>query len=260
MRFDIPVVGTIAHSWVMSYEDEMTAFRAYQRVFPNNAVFLIDTYDTLRAARRITETFRPDEVAGVRLDSGDLGELARGVRGILDGAGFTGTKILASGDLNEESIERLARSGAPIDAYGVGTDLTTVRDAPALGVVYKLVEIDRAGRREMTMKRSEGKSTYPGRKQVWRTAGRDGVYSGDVVTLFEETGPAGAVPLLRPVMRGGRRLAPPPPLDDLRRAARAEIERLPGALHGLTAPAEPYEVRFSERILEVQRELKARPV
>jgi nicotinate phosphoribosyltransferase len=259
MRFGLPVSGTVAHAWIMSFDDEVEAFRAYQRAFPHNAILLIDTYDTPRAARRIVEAFRPGEISGVRIDSGDLGALAREVRAILDAGGFGSTRILASGDLNEYSITDLVAAGAPIDAFGVGTDLTTVKDAPALGVVYKLVEIERDGRREFKMKFSEGKSTYPGRKQVWRLTGEDGLYAGDVVTLEDEPAPAhGARPLLAPVLAGGRRLAPRPALRELRDEARAAVARLPERLRGLTAPADSYPVRFSDRIAEVVDDLGRR--
>jgi nicotinate phosphoribosyltransferase len=256
MRYGLPVSGTVAHSWIMSFDDEAEAFRAYQRLFPGNAVLLIDTYDTLRAAERITEVFAPGEVAGVRLDSGDLGGLARGVRDILDRAGFASTRILASGDLNERSIAALLAAGAPIDAFGVGTDLTTVRDAPSISVVYKLVELgDAAGRREMKMKLSAGKSTYPGQKQVWRHTGADGRYAGDTVCLIDEPGPDGAEPLLAPFFESGRRLPRAEDLPAIRERAAASLARLPGPLLGLDVAPEPYPVRFSDRIRDAQRRL-----
>lgn len=259
MRFGLPVFGTIAHSWVMSYADEMAAFRAYQRAFPQNATLLIDTYDTVRAARRITETFRPGEVYGVRLDSGDLAVLSREVRKILDAAGFTETRIIASGDLNERAIAALSAQGAPIDSYGVGTDLTTVRDAPALGGVYKLVEMQQDGRRALKMKFSEDKATYPGQKQVWRHLGPDGCYHGDTLTLVEEPPPApDALPLLVPILRNGRKVGPLPSLMEIQRRAREAIARLPGRLRGLDVPAEPYPVRFSASILAAQQEIRRR--
>jgi len=259
MRFGLPVYGTIAHSWVMSYEDERAAFRAYQRAFPHNAILLIDTYDTLRAAHSITETFRPGEVFGVRLDSGDLAVLAREVRRILDSAGFTETKILASGDLNERLIADLSAQGAPIDSFGVGTDLTTVRDAPALGGVYKLVEIQQNGQRVLKMKFSEDKATYPGQKQVWRHTGPDGFYTGDTVTLVDAPPPApDAAPLLVPVLQNGRKVGPLPSLGEIQRHAREAIARLPGRLRGLDAPSEPYPVRFSAPILAAQAEIRRR--
>ncbi len=257
MRFGLPISGTVAHAWIMSFDDEVEAFRAYQRAFPHNAVLLIDTYDTLRAARRVVEAFRPGEITGVRIDSGDLGAMARGVREILDAAGFGSTKILASGDLNEWSIAELVAVDAPIDAFGVGTDLVTVRDAPALGVVYKLVELDHDGEREFKMKRSEGKATYPGHKQVWRTTGADGRLAGDVVALFEEEAPApDARPLLAAVLQNGRRVAPGPSLEAAQRATREAVGQLPDALRTLEAPAVPYPVRFSDRVLGIVEEIK----
>ena len=258
MRFGIPVFGTVAHAWIMAFDDEIEAFRAYQRTFPDNAILLIDTYDTLRAAGRITEAFAPGEIAGVRLDSGDLGELARGVRGILDNAGFQSTKILASGDLNEWSIAELLASGAPIDSFGVGTDLTTVRDAPALGVVYKLVELEENGAVDFKMKFSAGKATWPGRKQIWRFFGEDGLAAGDVVTLRDEPPPStGAVPLLEPVLRDGKRVGPPTSLESLRERTRLAVGHLPSALKGRTAPPKPYSVEFSEEIRRIASELRA---
>lgn len=258
MRFGIPVFGTVAHAWIMAYDDEVEAFRAYQRTFPQNAVLLIDTYDTLRAARRITEAFAPGDIAGVRLDSGDLGELARSVRRILDDAGFHATKILASGDLNEWSITELLGAGAPIDSFGVGTDLTTVRDAPSLGVVYKLVELEENGVVDFKMKFSDGKATWPGRKQIWRSFDTDGVAAGDTVTLVDEPPPSeGSVPLLEPVIRNGERLSPAPSLESLRARARAAVDRLPTALRVPSAPATPYEVTFSPAICAIAAELRA---
>src|SRR5262249_48925045 len=139
-RFGIPVFGTTAHSWTMAFEREMEAFRAYHNVFPDSTTLLLDTYDVINAAHLATE-FGP-ELRGVRLDSGDLVEQAKQVRAILDGVGMQQTKILASGDLNEARIAGLIAAGAPIDSFGVGTDLSTSRDAPALGGVYKLVEVE----------------------------------------------------------------------------------------------------------------------
>ncbi len=257
VRFGIPVYGTIAHSWVLSYPDEDAAFRAYQRVFPRNAVLLIDTYDTLRAARHITRLFRPGEIASVRLDSGDLGALAYGVRNILDEAGFTDTHILASGDLNERAIADLLARGAPIDSFGVGTDLTTVRDAPALGGVYKLVELRHHGHREYKIKTSTEKMTYPGQKQVWRHVGADGYFSGDTVSFLDEAPPSEeAIPLLKPILQQGKRVSSSPDMNQLQRDARAALSHLPPALLSLDTSAAPYPVRFSERLLRVQQELR----
>jgi nicotinate phosphoribosyltransferase len=229
-RFGIPLSGTMAHSFVMSHDDERDAFRAYARCFPQGVVLLIDTYDTVRGARRAAEVAHElagegITISGVRLDSGDLASLAVEVRAVLDDAGLRDVQILASGDLDEHRIEGLLAAGAPIDAFGVGTQLGTSGDAPALGVVYKLVE-DASGPR---IKLATGKVTLPGRKQVWRAADRD------VVSLHDEEVPD-ARPLLRPVMAGGRRLGAEP-LDRIRDRCVAALAALPPALRDLDRAA-----------------------
>jgi nicotinate phosphoribosyltransferase len=153
-RFGLPIAGTMAHSWIMSFDDEIEAFRAYSRLFGAQAVLLIDTYDTLAAAQRIVQAgLKP---AAVRIDSGDLAMLSRSVRAILDSGGLRATQIIASGDLDEHRIARLVAGLAPIDSFGVGTSISTVREAPALSGVYKLVETERNGRVSPTVKLSTG--------------------------------------------------------------------------------------------------------
>jgi nicotinate phosphoribosyltransferase len=229
-RFGIPLSGTMAHSFVMSHDDERDAFRSYARTFPHSAVLLIDTYDTVEGARRAAEVAHELAAEGitigaVRLDSGDLGALARDVRAVLDGHGLPAVRILASGDLDEHRIAALLAGGAPIDAFGVGTQLGTSGDAPTLGAVYKLVE-DADGPK---MKLAAGKVTLPGRKQVWRVDGHD------VVSLHDEDVPGGR-PLLRQVMAEGRRTAREP-LVRLRDRARATIAALPPPLRALEPAA-----------------------
>jgi nicotinate phosphoribosyltransferase len=222
-RFGIPVAGTMAHSWVMTFQDEIAAFREFMDIFGDRATLLIDTYDTVAAARRIVASgLRP---GSVRLDSGDLAALSRGVRNVLDEGGLRATRIFASGDLDEHRIAELLEAGAPIDAFGVGTALSTSRDAPALGGVYKLVEIERNGVMHPAAKHSTGKRTYPGAKQVWRTE-RDGVALQDVIALSTEHPPRGRA-LLSQVMRGGRRTSNPPPLEESRAKSRASVAALP---------------------------------
>ena len=216
-----------------SFDHERDAFRAYARTFPQGVVLLIDTYDTAEGARRAADVARElagegIAISGVRLDSGDLASLSVEVRSILDDAGFTDVDILASGDLDEHSVSTLVTRGAPIDAFGIGTQLGTSADAPALGAVYKLVE-DAAGPK---MKLAEGKVTLPGRKQVWRLADRD------VVALHDEDVPDGR-PLLVPVMAGGRRTASEP-LAQSRERCMAALAALPPELRSLE-PA-PYPV------------------
>lgn len=230
-RFGVPLSGTMAHSWVMTFEHEIDAFRAYLSLYGDEATLLIDTYDTLAAARAIVDAgLRP---AAVRLDSGDLAALARGVRTIFDEGGLRGTRILASGDLDDDRVAELLAAGAPIDAFGVGTAISTSRDAPALGGVYKLVETERHGVMHPVMKLSAEKRTCPASKQVWRTV-TGGVAAGDVLTLADEQ-VADARPLLTPVVRHGERVAAIEPVSALADYCRAAIAELPAGvrrLHG----------------------------
>jgi nicotinate phosphoribosyltransferase len=248
-RFGIPLSGTMAHSFVMSYDDERDAFRAYARTFPQAVVLLVDTYDTVEGARRAAEVAQelaPEGIAvsAVRLDSGDLGDLARKVRDVLDEAGLEDVEVLASGDLDEHRVAALLSDGAPIDAFGVGTQMGTSADAPTLGGVYKLVE-DAEGPR---MKLASGKVTLPGRKQVWR------LDDHDVVSLHDEDVPGGR-PLLVPVMSGGRRTAVES-LDTIRARATGTLAALPDRLRALEpsdGPAWPVHVspglrRLADRV------------
>lgn len=239
-RFGIPLSGTMAHSWVLSSRDELTAFMAYEDLF-ESAVLLLDTYDTIEAAKAVVGAgLRP---AGVRLDSGDLLTLSREVRAILDAGGLTKTAIVASGDLDEYKITDLVSSGAPIDSFGVGTSVVTSIDAPALGGVYKLVELEEDGRTRRVMKSSPGKATWPGRKQVWRVL-EDGAAVRDVVALEDEPAPRGGVPLLQPVMKGGRPVVPERSLSESREWCRGRIAELPPMLREVDASSE-YEVSVS---------------
>jgi nicotinate phosphoribosyltransferase len=231
-RWGIPLSGTMAHSFVMAYDDERDAFRDYARAFPHTAVLLIDTYDSVTGARRAAEVAHElagegIAITGVRLDSGDLAALSHQVRTVLDDAGLGAVEIIASGDLDEHAVAALLAAGAPIDAFGVGTRLGTSADAPHLGAVYKLVE-DAGGPR---MKLASGKVTLPGRKQVWRLADRD------VLALHDEEVPGGR-PLLVPVMSGGRRTSAEP-LRRSRERAMATIDWLPAPLRSLDVAHEP---------------------
>lgn len=237
MRYEIPVSGTSAHSWVMSFACEMEAFRKLQCTMGENTVQLLDTYDTLAGARHAAKLGAP--LWGVRLDSGDLGALSRQVRGILDEAGLREAKIMASGDVDEWKIRELVRGGAPIDAFGVGTQLATSADAPALSSVYKMVELDVQGIKRFTAKFSEDKLTVPGAKQVWRDEGRD------VIVRSGECGRGEA--LLRPVILGGRLVEELPTLKEARERAASSIAKLPEALRGLDA-AEPWPVIYSKEL------------
>lgn len=240
-QLGIPVFGTMAHSWVQAFANEMDAFREFSRTFEQSAVYLLDTYDTVNAARRLAASgLRPPIV---RLDSGDVGALSREVRVILDDAGLSATKIFVTGDLDEYRIAELTGAGAPVDGFGVGTSLTTVNDAPAMSTVYKLVELDRSGEAVGVVKLSPGKETLPGPKQVWRTA-QGGRAIRDMIAADDEPPVPGAQPLLKEVMRAGRATEHlETSLTRIRECCRATIASLPDALHQLEGTAEyPAEV------------------
>jgi nicotinate phosphoribosyltransferase len=243
-RFGIPVFGTMAHSFVQSHESESAAFAHFARAFPRNALLLIDTYDTVAAARKVA-ALAPElaregiALRGVRLDSGDLDALARAVRDVLDRAGLPEATIFASGNLDEHRVRDLVAAAAPIDAFGVGTSVVTSADAPSLDAVYKLQEYAGRPRR----KRSAGKATWPGRKQVYRHYGADGRFARDVVTEEQDVQPGEA--LIEQVMGGGRRLRALPVLEASRARARAQLERLPESLRALEDATEPYAVEIA---------------
>ncbi len=231
--FGIPVFGTMAHSFIQAHYDEAAAFSAFAHSRPDNLVLLIDTYDTEAAARKVVKLApRLKEagitVHGVRLDSGDLIALSMSVRRILDDGGLQDVTIFASGGLDEDELARMIAANAPIDGFGVGTSLTTSSDAPALDCAYKLQEYAGIARR----KRSVGKATWPGRKQVWRSFGDNGRMAGDVLALQDDH--EAGEPLLVPVMRHGQRLASPPTLADIRQRAAHGLAQLPESLRRLT--------------------------
>jgi len=244
-RFGIPISGTMAHAWVTAFPDEETAFRRFADLFGERTVILLDTYDTLAAARVVaTSGLKP---AAVRLDSGDVIALSRKVRAILDRAGLRATRIFVSGDLDERRIAAIVGAGAPVDGFGVGAALSTASDVPALGAVYKLVEIERGGAAVAVLKRSPGKRTSPGRKQVWRSFGRDTAME-DVIELADAPAPpTRCEPLLARVMSNGRREQPVVPTMELRARHLAEIARLPRDVRTLTNAAR-YPVRIGEAL------------
>ncbi len=241
-RFDIPLFGTMAHSFVQAHADEAAAFETFARAQPDNVVLLIDTYDTEQGAARVVEVAPRLAAAGirikaVRIDSGDLADHARRVRAILDQGGLTEVGIFASSSLDEAELTRFHADGVPIDGFGVGTRLTTAASHPYLDCAYKLQEYAGQARR----KRSEGKQTWPGRKQVWRRY-EHGRAVGD--TLAREGEAAAGTPLLVAAMRHGRRVAPLPTLAEARERAAAEVAALPEAMRDL-ASTTPYPVAVS---------------
>jgi nicotinate phosphoribosyltransferase len=251
-RFGIPVFGTMAHSFVQAHDDEAAAFAAFARAQPGNTTLLIDTYDTADAARKVVALAKSGvDVQAVRIDSGDLGAHARDVRRILDDGGLAATRIFASGNLDEERVEALVAGGAPIDAFGVGTRMNVSADAPFLDCAYKMCEYAGRPRR----KRSEGKASWPGRKQVFRRFDASGAMTGDTLALAGDE--AGGVPLLEPVLRGGVRVGPQPSLEALRQRARTQIAALPARLRAL-APAPPYPVEIAESLRALAAAVDAR--
>ena len=244
-RFGIPVVGTMAHSYVQAHASEAEAFIAFARARPQRPTLLVDTYDTERAVARIVE-LAPQlaregiTIGGVRLDSGDLAAHARAVRALLDQGGLASTTILASGNLDEARIEALLAAGAPIDGFGVGTSLDTSSDVPALDAVYKLQSYAGVARR----KRSEGKATWPGIKQVVRQRSAEGRLQCDRVQLADE--PVAGEALLQPCMIGGRRTDPGPLLEAARQRCAAQLRALPEALRSLAPASPPYPVEISD--------------
>lgn len=254
-RFGLPLAGTMAHSYVQAHDSETEAFRAFAGLYPDS-VLLVDSYDTLEGVRRVIalaqelgEAFR---IRAVRLDSGDLGALARDARALLDAAGLQRVEIFASGGLDETRIAALLAAGAPIDGFGVGTAMGVSEDAPGLDIAYKLCDYAGRGR----LKLSPGKPILPGRKQVFRRE-RDGEADGDTIARAEERLPG--QPLLRPVMRAGRRLpAGRESLEQMRARARAEIAALPARLRALDPAEPPYPVAVSPALRRLAEETVAR--
>jgi nicotinate phosphoribosyltransferase len=248
-RLDIPAIGTMAHSWVQSFATEADAFAAFARVFPENTTLLVDTYETLEGVRRAA-MIEP-AVRAIRIDSGELGSLAREARAILDQCGRATVQIVASGDLDEYQIAQLVRSGTPIDGFGVGSELVTSRDDPALAMVYKLVELEGVGK----FKLSPRKRTYPMAKQVFRRRDQFGRFCGDHVTRADEN--AEGEPLLVPMLRAGRLVRALPSLAEIRRRCREQLAALPERL--LQLDAEPtYPITYSELLEADARRQMAR--
>ncbi len=254
-QFAIPTYGTQAHSWIMAHETEEEAFARFLDVFPQHSVLLLDTYDVHGAMDKVIAMGRKPR--GVRLDSGDLAADSIWLRQRLDDAGWSDVEILASGDLDEERIADLLERGARINTFGVGTALSTSWDAPSLGMLYKLVELERDGAVHGAAKFSAAKVTFPGRKQVYRSADAQGNYAGDIIAVEEEPAPDGQ-PLLVEVMRAGKRVTPAETLVDAQKRCRAEVRRLPATLRQLRPAPEPYPVHHSARLQELRRQVQRR--
>jgi nicotinate phosphoribosyltransferase len=257
MRYGLTPVGTMAHSYVLSFPDEPSAFRAFMLDAPDNAIMLVDTFDTLAGVRHAIQAARDTRVPlkGVRLDSGELLALSRAARAMLDEAQMRETQIVASGDLDERQIAGLVAAGAPIDVWGVGTELGTSRDSPSLGGVFKLVaDAPRGSGWRPVAKRSPAKTTLPCQKQVFRRV-RDGLMVEDAVGLADE--PLEGRPLLATAMRDGH-LELDDELPALRSRAAAELAALPRDLRAAGGePRRPYPVRITRRLQELTAEVQA---
>ena len=238
-QYDLELSGTMAHAYVMAFDDERDAFRSFARTFPTSTVLLLDTWDTVEGARHAVEVAHElaadgITISAVRLDSGDLGVLSRQVRSILDDGGLHDVRIFASGDLDEYAIAALVGAGAPIDGFGVGTRMGTSEDAPSLGVVYKLAADEHGPK----LKLAEGKATLPGRKQVFRTDGFD------VIGLMDEAVEGRA--LLEPARAES--------IDTIRERCRAAVAALPDDLRALTSSV-PYRVEVSSELAALRARL-----
>ncbi|MCS7015824.1 MAG: nicotinate phosphoribosyltransferase [Gemmatales bacterium] len=244
----IPALGTQAHSWIMAFHEETEAFRAFGQVFPEVGTMLVDTYDTLKGVRHALESGVP--LKAVRIDSGDLLALSQACRRILDEAGRPDVRIIASGDLNEYRIRDLLAAGAPIDIFGVGTEMVTSRDEPSLNTVYKLVALQTPQGWVGTLKTSPEKHTYPFAKQIYRRRDSAGYFEQDWVGRADEQLPG--EPLLEIVLRDGQLVRPLPTLSEIQQRCRDQVAALPPGLHYLDSASQPYPVHFTEALRSTQ--------
>jgi nicotinate phosphoribosyltransferase len=251
-RFDIPVAGTMAHSFVQAFADEAAAFAAYARRFPEHTILLIDTYDTLAGAEKALALARRmrasgHELVGVRLDSGDMVAQSRAIRALFDAAGFPELQIFASSGFDEYRIADLLAAGAAIDAFGVGTRAGVSADRPYLDLVYKLVSLDGRPIRKL----SSGKVTLAGAKQVYRRSDGAGRFEGDWLACREEPALSDARPLLKAVMQDGRRCAPVPETTEIRAHLAGQVAALPTSCKAITGHG-AYPVRITPRLAAMQ--------
>ena len=254
-RYGMPIVGTMAHSFIMSFDQEIDAFRAYAASFPKNSILLIDTYDTLSGARNAVQVAkelagRGDKLIGVRIDSGDLATQARAVRHIFDEADLPEVKIIGSGGLDEYDLAEFSAAEVPFDSYGVGTKMGISADAPWADMSYKLVEYEK----RPVLKLSTGKVSWPGKKQIYRQLDGGGKLKDDIVALRDET-VAGAEPLLKKVMERGKSIAPLPSLQESRSLFLEEFARLPETYKTIRDPGR-YRVEFSPKLQRLRAEVE----
>ena len=253
-QFGIDTYGTQAHSWVMAYENEAVAFQSFLDAFPEGSVLLLDTYDVRNATQEIIAAGR--RPSGVRLDSGDLVRESQWLRRELDKAGWQNVSVFASGDLDELKIAKLLAQKAAINAFGVGTALVAPGDAPHLSLIYKLVEVERAGKIQEAAKLTQTKATFPGRKQVLRHLKGSGEFSEDRIVLADEP-PGRAEALLIEVMRDGKRLRAPEPIATMRKRCLEGVARLPARYRRIDKTAQ-YPVRYSRRLRALLEKVRKR--
>ena len=254
-NFGIPAFGTMAHSYIQSHQSESQAFENYANSHPDDVVLLIDTYDTKRGAEKVVRLAKSLRKKGitikaVRLDSGDLLDLSASVRCILDDGDCCDIRLFASGGLDEYAIAELIESNCPIDAFGIGTRLNISQDSPSLDCVYKLQEYAGQARR----KKSEGKTTWPGCKQVYRRRANNGSFDGDLVTLASDVRGEGEA-LIVPVMRKGKRIKPAETLECIRERSSDQLTSLPKYLTALAVSAKRYPVEMSQGLKDLAEQV-----
>ncbi len=243
----IPPIGTVAHSWIMAYDDEYESFQDFHKVFPDNTILLIDTYDTIKGVKLATRIGK--KLKGVRLDSGNITLLSKRVRKILDDAGLEHVEITASGDLNEYKISQMLAKGACIDSFGVGTEMVTSKDVPALGGGRIMVEKEQEGRLVPKMKFRKEKETCPSKKQVYRILNKRGLFKKDIIGLVDEE--FDAKELLQPVVKKGKLVYKIPTVQQIQRIAAKNISQLPDKFKDLDCKT-AYPVTISKRLEQLR--------
>jgi len=249
IELGINSTGTMAHSFVQKFDTEIESFKTYYNIYDESSIFLIDTYDTEKAAQKACEF--GNKIKGVRIDSGDLIKHAKNVRKILDKNGCNTVIIVASSDLNEYKIKKIVDKNAPIDAFGVGTELATSRDDPTLSAVYKLMAYNNVPK----IKISEEKTTYPGKKQVYRIYEDNGMFKEDVLALEEEQGPSNSENLLIPIMKNGNLIEKLPKIDEIRAFYLKNIKKLPDKYKKLEE-IRTFNLKISDKFEELRDLLK----
>ena len=252
-RFKIPVFGTAAHSWTMAFPSEIEAFKSYYQVFPESTILLIDTYNIDNGARNAVKTGRG--IRGVRIDSGDLAVESSKVRKILDDAGMKDVTIVVSGDLNENKIRKLVETGAPIDSFGVGTQLATSEDAPSLGGIYKLVEQEIDGKTRYRAKFSLNKATYPGKKQVYRLLDDSGNFIKDIIGLENDQISEKHIELQKPIIKKGKLIYHSPSMEEIRNFFQNNFKSLDRKFTSFDRP-QTYPVTYSPNLTALFNSLK----